>query len=718
LATEKTSVEIIIEAQNRAAAAIGQAISDQKRFAEEIKKSKAAADGSYESNLRVGRALLGQRDATQRLSTELSKLQTQHGALTATQGQLKDALSGVTQGLADQAGGLGRFAAAIGPWGVAIGAGVGILTALGTAAVNAANQIGDYQEAVDIAAEQTGLTVKEIGGLRVAASNVGRDFESIAPSLQIFVRHIGEAADGSVEAGKSFAKLGVDIKDQVTGAIRPTGEVLKDVAARLNALPDPANRARAAFELFGRGASSILPILSQDLTAAEDLAEKLGITLSPAMQKVARDADVAGDKLKLSFMGAVNQLTLILAPAGTAILNFVNGAIENFRKLADFLDEHLLGAFKDLKATSDELKGPDPSKATVSVGQISVVNKGPSEQAKELVKQAREQLETLQKLIPLLDYQRSIGAITIDQEVKKLEAMKAQALTARELLIINQKIAALRPPVPGEINIGFGPKENPLHEQWRREGANPEGRAVTQEIMGAGEMQAFFGAQEHLLRELEQMSESTEQLSRWFDIAEDSAGNLQETTLGLAEAFHDAVMSTQQVAYALGTQAVSGVRSVVHEWIEGTGKIGDAVRDMVKQTIEMIATQLILRTGASLLGIPLPFAQGGVVYAASGLVTSGVHGKDSTLAMLQPRERVLNVRRNDEFEGLLSKLASMVTTPQSTSSSSRSEPRQGPVTVNVTVHGSLADDRSLRELAEERIAPVVERALARNAVRR
>lgn len=712
MATEKTSVEIIIEAQNRAAAAIGQAIADQKRLTEELKKAKAAADGSADSNLKVGRTVLAQQEATRRLSQEMAKLQGSTSTVQLAQSQLQQTMQTVTQEIAGQAGGLGRFAAAIGPWGAAIGAGIGVLAALGTAAVNAANQIGDYQEAVDIAAEQTGLTVEQIGGLRVAASNVGRDFESIQPSLSIFVRNIGDAAAGSAEAVKAFEHLGVSVKDQTTGAIRPTGDVLKEVAARLNALPDPAARASAAFDLFGRGAASILPIISQDLTAAEDLAQKLGITLSPAMQKVARDADVAGDKLKLSFMGAMNQLTATLAPAGTAILNFVNGAIENFRKLADFLNEHLLGAFKDLKSTSDELNKQPASNPTVSVGTVSVVNQGPSDQAKELVKQAREQLLNVQRLIPLMDHQRSIGAITAEQEIQKLESMKAQALTARELLTINEKIAGLRKLVPAQLFQGIGPSSQEFEQfQKQQHPFEPELNPLpeTQII----EPKVTF---DELTAGAVQFLESLEDFPTVLELVTDSTGDVNEALLGFVGTLQRAVLSSLELGQTLAGQVVGAWRTVVHDFITGTGSIGEAFSHLVQNMIETIATQATLRLVGGALGLPLPFAQGGVVYAASGLVTSGVHGKDSTLAMLQPNERVLSVRRNDEFEGLLTKLNGLLTA-QASAPQRAMTPQRPNVNVSLTVNGSLADERSLKTLVDERLAPLVGRALATNSVR-
>ena len=144
MAAECTSIEIVIEAQNRAAAAIGQAVADQKRFAEELKRAKAAADGSQESNLRLGRAILGQRDAQARLHDEMQRVLSSKRSMVQLQEGLRGALQATTSEISAQAGALGRFAAGLGSVGSAIGLAVGAFVAFGTAAVTAANKIGDY----------------------------------------------------------------------------------------------------------------------------------------------------------------------------------------------------------------------------------------------------------------------------------------------------------------------------------------------------------------------------------------------------------------------------------------------------------------------------------------------------------------------------------------------------------------------------------------------
>jgi hypothetical protein len=151
-------------------------------------------------------------------------------------------------------------------------------TVVTTAMVAAARGVADFQEQLDLASAATGLTTGQLAGLRVAASENGRSFDQIRPSLDFFVRKIGEAADGTETAITSFQRLGIGIRD-ANGQLRPTGDILREVQGKLNDFATPAERARAAMELFGRSGAASITTLLTPLDEAEAKARKLGIAL-------------------------------------------------------------------------------------------------------------------------------------------------------------------------------------------------------------------------------------------------------------------------------------------------------------------------------------------------------------------------------------------------------------------------------------------------------
>jgi len=256
--------------------------------------------------------------------------------VSAGQKALQNALGQVSQSMRSQASQIGAFsgamdaAAASGSSLVVASAGVAAgMVAIGVAAFSASKFIGDYAESVTNAALRTGLTVQEIGGLRVAAANVGRSFESVETGVSIFVRKLDEARNGSEEAVRAFQRLGISSGD----LNRSVGENLEAVGEALAKIEDPAKRSAVAFALLGRQGGALIPVLMQNLDAAEELAIEYGVTLSPAMQKVADDADKAHDRLKIATDGLRNIIAVTLAPLGTMIANMGTDFVAGLRDM-------------------------------------------------------------------------------------------------------------------------------------------------------------------------------------------------------------------------------------------------------------------------------------------------------------------------------------------------------------------------------------------------
>lgn len=166
----------------------------------------------------------------------------------------------------------------------------GILGVLGplTAAMSAAAvatkiwdtamEVADFGEKAD----QIGLTVKAMQALQFAAVQNGLGIEQLENGVAKFSQKIGEAADGSKEMIEALDKIGVKILD-VSGALRPTEDLLFEVAQKIMAIDDPARRAAAAVDFFGKAGVKMLPLLAemakgQDAVASS--AERAGAMIS------------------------------------------------------------------------------------------------------------------------------------------------------------------------------------------------------------------------------------------------------------------------------------------------------------------------------------------------------------------------------------------------------------------------------------------------------
>ena len=85
-----------------------------------------------------------------------------------------------------------------------------------------------------------------------------------------FAQVVGEAAAGDSKQANLFKQMGVDIDGQ------NMEEILKQVAEDFEKVSDPAERARKAVELFGRGGQSMIPIL-HELAEGGGLLAALGV---------------------------------------------------------------------------------------------------------------------------------------------------------------------------------------------------------------------------------------------------------------------------------------------------------------------------------------------------------------------------------------------------------------------------------------------------------
>lgn len=143
-------------------------------------------------------------------------------------------------------------------------------------------------------AEQLGISTDALQAYTYAASQSGLSAEQMQAAFIRLNDTIGNATRGTKEAVDSFARLGVRILD-AGGQVRSTEAVLDDIAEGLSKIEDPARRAAAANDLFGRAGARLLPLLSggaAGLTRFREEARQAGAIIDPAM--IAR-ADALAD---------------------------------------------------------------------------------------------------------------------------------------------------------------------------------------------------------------------------------------------------------------------------------------------------------------------------------------------------------------------------------------------------------------------------------------
>lgn len=270
--------------------------------------------------------------------------------------QTKTAFDSIKRGL----GGLTDTAKSVN--GVLANLGVAVSVAGLTAMVKSAIDTGD---ALDEMAQRTGIAVESLSLLVPAAELSAVSTEKFEAGLKKLATGMLEAATGSEASAQNFAAMGVAVQNQ-DGTLRDSEQVLLDLADRFQAMPDGAEKAALAVDIFGKAGAEMIPFLNQGregIGALKQEAAELGLQLSADTAAQAGNFNDALDKLKLATQSIGNQIIASLLPA----LNDMAGGMVESAKQGGTLRAILDGVVLVLKTLA--LGAATVGKAFVALGE-------------------------------------------------------------------------------------------------------------------------------------------------------------------------------------------------------------------------------------------------------------------------------------------------------------------------------------------------------------
>lgn len=221
---------------------------------------------------------------------------------------------GNAQGTANKMAGLFKTAFA--------GISVAAIAGLGQRAIETGDELNK-------AAIKAGIGGKAMSELAYAAKMADVDLGGLSTSLRFMQKNLSEAGTGAKGPIEALAALGLKVSDLRNMAADSKFELLAD---RIAMLKDPADRSRAATELFGRAGADLLPLFEQGaagIRAAREEAEKLGLSFDETQIQKLAAADDAIKRMKASFEGLAVTLTAKVAPA---LANFFDILAGNFER--------------------------------------------------------------------------------------------------------------------------------------------------------------------------------------------------------------------------------------------------------------------------------------------------------------------------------------------------------------------------------------------------
>jgi hypothetical protein len=167
------------------------------------------------------------------------------------------------------------------------------------------------------AAKMIGIPVEELSTLKFAANASSLSLDDLTKSLGFLSKSmLGVATGAKQELVRAFDALGISVKT-ASGALRPTQDVLLDLADKFAGLKDGAGKTALSMEIFGRAGKDMIPFLNKGRDGIEELrqkAQELGFALSTEVADKAKEFNRSLKLIEAINKGIVIQLAAELLP--------------------------------------------------------------------------------------------------------------------------------------------------------------------------------------------------------------------------------------------------------------------------------------------------------------------------------------------------------------------------------------------------------------------
>ena len=203
------------------------------------------------------------------------------------------------------------------------------LAAVGTALFAVAKSTANFGEEALKGAQKAGQTVETFTALSYAAKLADLDQQQLIVGLKALSQNMVEASQRTGDGEAIFRRLGVSATD-AAGQLRPTEQVLLELADVFAKSADGAGKADAAVKLFGKAGLELIPFLNQGQAGIQALmaeAQRLGVVLSKDDAEAAARFNDEIKRMEAVARGLTLQVGNEMLPAMTALLQLLNGPI-------------------------------------------------------------------------------------------------------------------------------------------------------------------------------------------------------------------------------------------------------------------------------------------------------------------------------------------------------------------------------------------------------
>jgi lambda family phage tail tape measure protein len=335
---------------------------------------------------------------------------------------------------------LGSVLGRLGPAGMIVGASV---AALGYGMHQLVVPVAEVGEELNKLSQKTAVSVEALSALLYASELSDVSAESLTKALKFLSTAMFDAKVKGGEGSAALKAFGVSALD-AQGQIRPTEQVLLDLAEKFAAMPDSAEKAALAVKLFGKNGLDMIPMLNQGrdgLTEMMEEAKRLGLVMSA---DAARAAEEFNDNMKR--LHAVNEG--VQRQIGSALLPILADLTEQM-----FLAKTEAGGFtSELQAITHNRQQVLSFLEEVATGLGFIAESAVL--AKRVISQPFDSLQVVAKDVETwikTDMLRSMKSMGYDETQINAEIAKLQAARDRFVEAANDRLAHLTDN-PGYVN--------------------------------------------------------------------------------------------------------------------------------------------------------------------------------------------------------------------------------------------------------------------------
>ena len=232
---------------------------------------------------------------------------------------------------------------------------LGATVGLGALAIKA----GQGADELITMSNKTGIATQTLQELQYAARFVDVEVETMTGSMFKMTQRMADARDGSKAQAEAFKALGIEITNQ-DGTLRNAKTVWYEAIDALGKVANEADRDALAYELFGRSAQELNPLIkagSDELSRLGMEAHTVGAVMTDEnvtalgkfddqMQKFQAVLKNAGAELGAKMLPLLEKIMPIvegsIIPAISRFIDFIGGIIDKFLALDPKMQNFIL----------------------------------------------------------------------------------------------------------------------------------------------------------------------------------------------------------------------------------------------------------------------------------------------------------------------------------------------------------------------------------------